>query len=71
MVDKTRRFRKTSGSFDWSKSGKIDLPKATYEQIEAIKNKKRKENKKTKLTLLMICTSLLIILVLILFALLT
>lgn len=45
MLDKSKRFRKTSGSFDWSKSKLDNLPKATPEQLLEIKNRIRKENK--------------------------
>ena len=39
MLDKTRRFRKTSGSFDWSKSQQFNFVKATPEELKLIKEK--------------------------------
>jgi hypothetical protein len=49
MLDKTRRFRKTSGGFDWSKSQQFNFPKATPQQLEAIKQRIQLENKKSKI----------------------
>ncbi|WP_396601889.1 hypothetical protein [Algibacter sp. R77976] len=45
MLDKSRRFRKTSGGFDWSKSPKMNLPAATTEQLEEIRLRLKRENR--------------------------
>lgn len=49
MLDKSRRFRKTLGGYDWSKSPKLDLPKATPEQLKEIRLRIKLENRKIKL----------------------
>lgn len=45
MLDKSKRFRKTLGGFDWSKSPKINFPHASPEQLEEIKLRTKRQNK--------------------------
>jgi len=54
MLDKSRRFKKTSGSFDWSKSQQFDFQKATPQQLRVIKEKFRLENKRNRVKQLVI-----------------
>ncbi|SFZ93715.1 hypothetical protein SAMN05428642_103292 [Flaviramulus basaltis] len=54
MLDKSRRFRKTSGGFDWSKSKLHNLPKASPKQLLEIKKRIRKENKQARLKQLIV-----------------
>ncbi|PKQ43768.1 hypothetical protein [Confluentibacter flavum] len=39
MLDKTKRFVKTPGSFDWTKSQQFNFPKSTPRQLKLIKEK--------------------------------
>jgi len=48
MLDKSRRFRKTSGGFDWSKSKQFNFSKATPEELKAIREKLKEENRQTR-----------------------
>lgn len=65
MLDKSRRFRKTQGGFDWSKSQQFDFPKATPEQLKEIKNKIQRENKQTRTKNLLLFAALFAILLII------
>ena len=62
MLDKSRRFRKTVGGFDWSKSQQFNLPKATPKQIKEIRLKIQSENRKTRLKLILAFGIILIVL---------
>ena len=48
MLDKSRRFRKTSGGFDWSKSQQFDFPKATPQELKRIREKLKREHRQTR-----------------------
>ncbi len=48
MLDKSRRFRKIKGSYDWSKNTLRNLPKATEQDLDEIREKVKKENTKIK-----------------------
>ncbi len=62
MLDKSRRFRKTSGSFDWSKSQQFDFPKATPQELKRIREKLKREQRKTRVKqILIFCVVILII----------
>ena len=63
MLDKTKRFRKTSGSYDWSKSQQFNFKKATPEQLKALRKRLKKENKlvRVKELIALLITMILII----------
>ncbi len=63
MLDKSRRFRKISGSFDWSKSHQFNFKKATPEQLEEISKRIKKENKQTRLRQLSVLVIIIIVIV--------
>lgn len=44
MLDKSKRFRKTLGGYGNNKKTEYNFPKATSEQLKAIRIKLRKEN---------------------------
>lgn len=44
MLDKSRRFRKTLGGYGKNRKTEYDFPKATPEQLKAIREKLKKEN---------------------------
>lgn len=46
MLDKSKRFRKTQGGFDWSKSKQFNFPKTTPEQLEEIRMRIQKDQKR-------------------------
>ncbi|KAA5824193.1 hypothetical protein FPF71_11310 [Algibacter amylolyticus] len=63
MLDKSRRFRKTLGGFDWSKSPRLNLPESTPEQLENIRLRTQQDNRNTVLkefTLTLLLTPLLV-----------
>ncbi len=49
MLDKSRRFRKTKGSYDWSKNTLRNLPKATEQELIEISKQIKKENKRSRI----------------------
>ncbi|MDO5979870.1 hypothetical protein [Flavivirga spongiicola] len=67
MLDKSRRFRKTLGGLDWSKSQQFNFPKATPEQLKEIKERLREENRKDRLKQMLLFVILFSILLLMLF----
>ncbi|WP_296313578.1 hypothetical protein [Winogradskyella sp. UBA3174] len=44
MLDKSRRFRKTLGGYGKNRKTEYNLPKATPQQLRAIRQKIKKEN---------------------------
>ncbi len=48
MLDKSRRFRKTPGSFDWSESQQFKFKKTTPEQLEKIRASLKQEHRKIR-----------------------
>lgn len=48
MLDKSRRFRKTSGGFDWSKSQQFSFKKSTPEDLKRIREKMQREHRQTR-----------------------
>ncbi len=48
MLDKSRRFRKTQGGFDWSKNKNLDFPKATPEQLKEIRERMQREQRQIR-----------------------
>ncbi|WP_458628911.1 hypothetical protein [Winogradskyella sp. PC D3.3] len=44
MLDKSKRFRKTLGGYGLKRKTEYNLPKATPEQLKAIRQKLKKEN---------------------------
>lgn len=65
MLDKTKRFKKTLGGFDWSKSLQFNFKKATPEQLQEIKERIQLENKRN--TIKQITAVILITLIILLF----
>ncbi|MCF7560965.1 hypothetical protein L3X39_09990 [Sabulilitoribacter multivorans] len=63
MLDKSRRFRKSKGSFDWSKSPQLNLPNSTSEQLEEIRLRLKKENKEIEFKLFIFLVSMAIVLI--------
>lgn len=53
MLDKSKRFRKTKASYS-SKNNGFNFPKATPEQLKAIRDKINKENKKRLIKILLV-----------------
>ena len=50
MLDKSRRFRKNKGSFDWSKDQLIDFPKASEGELKKIRERIQKENRGSRIS---------------------
>lgn len=48
MLDKSRRFRKTKGGYNWSKNTLKPLPKASEKELKEIKHRILNENKRTQ-----------------------
>ncbi len=48
ILDKSRRFRKTTGGYDWSKSQQFNFPKATPEQLKQIRESMQKNQKQIR-----------------------
>jgi len=63
MLDKSRRFRKTPGSFDWSKSKHNDFPKATPQELKRIREKLKREHFQIKKKRILVFCFLMLILI--------
>ena len=61
MLDKSRRFRKTPGGFDWSKSQQFDFPKTTSEEIKRIREKLKKENRQIRVKQIIVLSVVILI----------
>ncbi|WP_406682960.1 hypothetical protein N1F78_09710 [Seonamhaeicola sp. MEBiC1930] len=62
MLDKSRRFRKFEGSYDWSKNQLKNLPKASKDELDEIREHIQKENRKSRIKQWAIFSSIFIIL---------
>lgn len=68
MLDKTKRFRKTFGSFNWLKSGQFHFPKASPEQLKLIKEKIQIENRQNRIKqILLLSISMFLLILLLIF----
>lgn len=63
MLDKSRRFRKTSGGFDWSKGQQFDFPKSTPEELKRIRQKLKQENRQIRFKQILVLSIIMLILI--------
>lgn len=63
MLDKSRRFRKTTGGFDWSKSKQFDFPKTTPEELKRIREKLKKEQRQIRFKQILVLSIIMLILI--------
>lgn len=65
MLDKNSRFRKSKGSFDWSKSPQFNLPNSTPEHLEEIRLRLKKENKEIEFKQFILVLSIAVVLIIV------
>lgn len=63
MLDKSRRFRKTTGGFDWSKSQQFDFPQTTQEELKRIREKLKRENRQTRIKQILVLSIIMLVLI--------